>query len=385
VKFCERRLPTVIRIGVIGYGYWGPNLVRNFSDNPDCRVTTICDSNPHRLALAERRYPGVKITTDATELISSADVDAVVIATPVHTHFELSCRTLNAGKHVLIEKPLTSSSEEAEVLIEEAAKRRLVLMVDHTFLYTGAVRKIKELIDAGDLGDICYYDSVRVNLGMFQPDVSVVWDLAVHDVAIMDYLLAAAPTAVSATGISNPVGLSQSIGYLTCFFEDNRIGHIHVNWMAPVKIRRTLLGGSRKMVVYDDVEPSEKVKIYDKGISVSDNPDAVYQKMIQYRMGDMHAPQLDTREALNAEVIDFVRCIQHGATPLSDGASGLRVVRILEAATESMRERGRPVEISTRRMLSDSLSRLTGAVSDDTGRNKNSHRLCSEFQPVRPR
>lgn len=375
----------MIRIGVIGYGYWGPNLVRNFADSRDCTVVAVCDGNKERLDLAQRRYPAIRTTTNANELIESPDVDAVVIATPTHSHHQLGMSALRAGKHVLIEKPLTSTAAEAEALIEEADKRRLVMMVDHTFLYTGAVRKIKQLLDNGDLGTILYYDSVRVNLGLFQPDVNVIWDLAVHDVAIMDYLLPTMPFAVSATGMSHLSGCAQSIGYMTCLFNNSLIAHIHVNWMAPVKIRRTLLGGNRKMVVYDDVEPSEKVKIYDKGVTISDKPDVIFQKMIQYRMGDMWAPELETKEALAVEVAEFVRCIETGAKPISDGAAGLRVVRLLEAATQSMHQHGSPVEIKDRSILRDSSSRSAGAVSDHQGRNSGGNRRRSEFEPVRPR
>jgi predicted dehydrogenase len=338
----------MIRVGVIGYGYWGPNLVRNFADNPDCSVVALCDWNAERLRSAVRRYPAIFLTADAQELINRTDVDAVVIATPTNTHFQLGESALLAGKHVVIEKPLASTSAEAEALIEAAEKRRRVLMVDHTFLYTGAVRKIKELLDGGNLGTILYYDSVRVNLGLFQPDVNVIWDLAVHDVAIMDYLLRTMPIAVSATGIGHLSGCAQSISYMTCLFNDSLIAHVHVNWLAPVKIRRTLLGGNRKMVVYDDVEPSEKVKVYDRGVSLSDKPDSIFQKMIQYRMGDMYAPELETREALSVEVSEFVRCIETGAKPISDGGTGLRVVRLLEAASQSMLQHGSPVEIKDR-------------------------------------
>ena len=372
----------MIRVGVIGYGYWGPNLVRNFADNPDCQVVAVCDGNSSRAQLAQRRCPGTLITSNAQELISHPDIDAVAIATPVNSHFALGKAALEAGKHLLVEKPLTASAVEAEILIAEAEKRGLVLMVDHTFLFTGAVRKIKSLLDSGELGECRYYDSVRVNLGLFQPDVNVIWDLAVHDLSIMDYLLPSTPRAVSATGIGHVEGCGQSIAYMTCFFNENLIAHIHVNWLSPVKIRRTLLGGNRKMVLYDDVEPSEKIKVYDKGVSISEKPEAVFQKMIQYRVGDMAAPQLDTREALAVEVAEFVRCIETGAKPLSDGASGLRIVKLLEAATVSMQNRGTPVEIDNRSLMRDSLSRLTGAISDDSERNRDGHPVRSLEQPV---
>src|ERR1019366_6445230 len=258
-------------------------------------------------------------------------------------------------------------------------------MVDHTFLYTGPVRKIKQLLDAGELGECRYYDSVRVNLGLFQPDVNVIWDLAVHDLSIMDYLLTDMPSAVSATGASHLAGCGQDIGYITCFFESNMIAHIHVNWLSPVKIRRTLLGCSRKMVVYDDVEPSEKVKVYDKGVTVSDNPDNLYQKLIEYRMGDMSAPHFDMCEALSVEAAEFARCVETGTRPLSDGQAGLRIVRLLEAATQSMLLQGRPVEIENRSSFDDSLCGLTGAVSGHPGPGAQRHPYRSGIEPVHSR
>lgn len=335
----------MISIGVVGYGYWGPNLVRNFSEEGRTRVVGICDASEQRLCVARGRFPGALTTTNATDLIRDPNVDAIAIATPVSSHFDLALSALKAGKHVLVEKPLTADSGQAMQLIEEANRRRLVLMVDHTFVYTGAVRKIKELIDAGRLGEIYYYDSVRVNLGLFQNDVNVLWDLAVHDLAIMDYLLPSRPRAVSSVGMSHMAGHPENIAYVTVLFEDSTIGHVHVNWTAPLKIRRTLIGGSLQMVVYDDVEPSEKVKIYDKGVLSENTPNSVYQMMVSYRTGDMWAPKLDDKEALSREVTEFVDCISDGRTPTSDGHAGLRVVRLLEAATASLREEGHPVDL----------------------------------------
>jgi predicted dehydrogenase len=335
----------VIRVGVIGYGYWGPNLVRNFSETPGVEVRVVSDIRPERLGLAASRHPAVRRVEKAAELIDDTTIDAVAIATPVHTHFDLALRALRAGKHVLVEKPLTATADEGRRLIEEAAKGRLVLMVDHTFVYTGAVRRIRELIQDGSLGQILYYDSVRVNLGLFQHDVSVLWDLAVHDLAILDYLLGDRPEAVSATGISHLPGQPENVAYLTLFFDDRRVAHVHVNWLAPVKIRRTLIGGSQKMVVYDDLEPSEKVKVYDKGVTVGPQPDGIYQILIGYRTGDMWAPHLPTTEALRVEAAEFVQSIEIGKAPTTDGTAGLRVVELLEAATRSMADRGRPVEL----------------------------------------
>jgi predicted dehydrogenase len=335
----------MIQLGVIGYGYWGPNLVRNFLEVPDSKIRAVSDLNPERLALVRRRYPMVRTTTEYRDLIEDPDIDAIVVATPVSTHFDLAWQALQAGKHILVEKPLARTSDHAKKLIAEADRRDLVLMVDHTFVYTTAVRKIKEIVDQKELGEIYYYDSVRINLGLFQHDMNVLWDLAVHDLSIMDYLLPSIPQAVSAAGINHVPGEPENVAYLTLFFENTLIAHIHVNWLAPVKIRRTLIGGSRKMVVYDDLEPSEKVKVYDKGITVNISPDSLYQALVGYRTGDVWAPRLPTTEALLLEAQHFIACIEQGTRPVTDGQAGLRVVRILEAATQSMIQRGRPIEL----------------------------------------
>jgi predicted dehydrogenase len=336
---------SVVRVGVIGYGYWGPNLVRNFGDLAGCAVTAVADLSAARLEMARRRAPGASIHHDAAALIASPHVDAVVVATPVASHFELALAAIRAGKHVLVEKPLTASSEQALRLIDEAAARRRILMVDHTFVYTPAVRRIREFVAAGELGDLYYYDSVRVNLGLFQHDVNVLWDLAVHDLSIMSYVLGRQPTALSATGVAHVPGEPENIAYLTMFFEDRLIGHVHVNWLAPVKIRRTLLGGSRRMIVYDDLEASDKIKVYDKGISVNQSPENVYQALVGYRTGDMWAPQLPVTEALHTEAKHFLDCIAAGRAPDTDGVAGLRIVRLLEAATLSLARQGRPVPV----------------------------------------
>jgi predicted dehydrogenase len=335
----------VIRVGVIGYGYWGPNLVRNFSDVADCEVASVCDRSPERRALAGRRHPSVVTTADAEDLIRDPGVDAVVIATPVSSHFELAMRALAAGKHVWVEKPLALNASQASRLVEQADRVDKRLIVDHTFAYTPAVRKIRELVTSDALGQIYYYDSVRVNLGLFQHDVDVIWDLAVHDLSIIDYVLPERPVAVSATGMAHVPGEPENIAYITLFFDSSLIAHVHVNWLAPVKVRRALIGGNRKMIVYDDLETSEKVKVYDKGITTKATAESVYQMLVGYRSGDMWAPQLEISEALNTEARHFVGCIERGETPLTDGRAGLRVVRILEAASRSMRERGRVVEL----------------------------------------
>ena len=336
----------MIGVGIIGYGYWGPNILRNFADLAEAEILSVCDPRESALAQAKHRYPSVTTTVNPHELLADKRIEAVAIATPVSTHYDLALEALRAGKHVLITKPLASSSEQATRLIEEAAKRRLVLMVDHTFLYTGAVRKMRELVSARELGDIYYYDSVRVNLGLFQHDVNVIWDLAVHDLSIMDFVLGAQPHAVSATGMSHVPGGLENIAYLTLFFDNRLIGHIHVNWLSPVKVRRTLLGGSRKMIVYDDFEPSEKIKVYDKGITVDNNPESIYKMLIGYRAGDMLAPQIDITEALKTELSHFLDCVKTGRRPLTDGEAGLRTIVLLEAATRSMQRRGEPVEIA---------------------------------------
>jgi predicted dehydrogenase len=278
-------------------------------------------------------------------MLSNPQVDAVVVATPVSTHYDLALEALRAGKHVLVEKPLSASAENAARLVEEAAKRNRVLMVDHTFVYTGAVRKIHEMVVAGRLGELYYYDSVRVNLGLFQHDVDVMWDLAVHDLSIIEYVLTERPVAVAATGMSHFPGQPANMAYLTLFFSGTLIAHIHVNWLSPVKVRRTLVGGSRNMIVYDDIEPSEKVKIYDRGISMNESPESLYTMLVSYRTGDMWAPQLDITEALRTESVHFATCIQNNEQPISDGRAGLRVVEILEAATRSLAEHGRQIEL----------------------------------------
>jgi predicted dehydrogenase len=339
----------VIRVGVVGYGYWGPNLVRNFSDVAGCEVAAVSDLSAERRALATRRHPSVTAVADATAMIRDPDIDAIIIATPVSSHFNLAMEAFAAGKHVWVEKPLALNSAQAERLVEQADRVGKTLLVDHTFAYTPAVRKMRELVDSDDLGQIYYYDSVRVNLGLFQHDVNVIWDLAVHDLSIMDYVLGEKPLAVSATGMAHVPGQPENIAYLTLFYPSSLIAHVHVNWLAPVKVRRTLVGGSRKMIVYDDLEPSEKIKVYDKGLTMRDNPESVYQRLAGYRSGDMWAPQINLSEALHTEATHFVRCIESGETPLTDGHAGLRVVRILEAASQSMRERGQVIELEAKR------------------------------------
>jgi predicted dehydrogenase len=335
----------MIGVGVIGYGYWGPNLVRNFSETNGTAVMGVCDLSPRRLALVESRYPAVQITSDYQALLANPKIDAIAISTPVSSHFNLAMRALEAGKHILVEKPLASTSAQVLTLIEEAERRKLVLMVDHTFVYTGAVRKIAETIRSGALGELLYYDSMRINLGLFQPDVDVMWDLAVHDLAIMQHILPDWPTAITATGMTHVAGGVKNVAYITAFYPNNLIAHINVNWLSPVKVRRTLIAGTRQMIVYDDVEASEKVKIYDRGITVANSPEDEYKILVSYRTGDMHSPKLDSTEALSVEAHHFAECIEQGKRPITDGYAALQVVRALEAATLSMKERGRLVEM----------------------------------------
>ena len=335
----------MLRVGVIGHGYWGPNLVRNFMATSGSVVTAVCDSREERLVQLRKVYPTLALYNDASELIADKNVEAVVIATPVSSHFELTMSSLKAGKHVLVEKPIASNSEQAKQLIDAADKRELVLMVDHTFVYTDAVRKIRELIAAGELGKIYYYDAVRVNLGLFQHDVNVIWDLAIHDLSIMDFVLPNKPVAISATGISHVQGQPENVAYITLFFANNQIAHVHVNWLTPVKVRHTLIGGSEKMIVYDDLEPSDKLKVYDKGITITPGPEAVYKMLVSYRSGDMWAPRLDNTEALQTEALHFIDCVEHRRQPETDGAAGLRMVKMIEGAEESLRDRGKLVEL----------------------------------------
>lgn len=335
----------MIGIAVVGYGYWGPNLVRNFSLVDGARVVAVVDQRAERRSTVERLYPTVRTYANVDEMLIDPDVDAVVIATPVSSHFALAMEALRANKHVLVEKPMTSTVDEGERLVREADRRGLTLMVDHTFIYTSAVRKIHELVNGGQLGELYYYDSVRVNLGLFQHDVSVLWDLAVHDLSIMDFLIGRSPTRVAATGIAHVEGQPVNMAYLTCFFEGTTIAHFHVNWLAPVKVRQTLICGSERMIVFDDLEASEKVKVYDKGIVLGDPDQMNFEPRVGYRTGDMWAPRLDVTEALKIEAEHFVECVLKRGRPDSDGQAGLRIVRILEAATQSLSQHGAPIDI----------------------------------------
>lgn len=333
----------MIRIGVIGYGYWGPNIVRNLQGIDSVRVAAICDASAKAQGRAKHAYPSVEVISGADEILRSPKIDAVAIITPVWTHFELAKAALENGKHVFVEKPFTSNSIQAEELIELARKKNLTIMVDHTFLFTGAVKKMRQLIDQGELGDLYYYDSIRVNLGLFQHDIDVMWDLAPHDLSIMDYLIRKEPEAVVATGQAH-FNAQADVAFITIYFPQNTIAHINVNWLSPVKVRTTLIGGEKKMLLWNDLEADEKVKIYDKGVQMT-NTEGVYELLVSYRSGDMWAPKIEQTEALKAELEYFMACIETNQTPFNDGVAGLRVIKLLEAAKESLRLRGETVPV----------------------------------------
>jgi len=331
----------MIRLGVLGYGYWGPNIVRNLHGLDGCQVALVCDKSAAALKRLKQAYPDQAVTKDPSELLKSTEIDAVAVVTPVCSHFELAKAALLNGKHVFVEKPFTSTVRQAEELIELAERKNLKIMVDHTFLFTGAVRKMRQLIDEGVLGDLYYYDSTRVNLGLFQHDVSVIWDLAPHDLSIMDFLIQDKPEAVVATGEAHLNG-HVDVAYITVYFPGNTIAHVNVNWLSPVKIRTTLIGGEKKMLVWNDLEADEKIKVYDKGAQMN-SAQGLYELLVSYRSGDMWAPRVEQTEALKVELGYFLDCVARHETPLNDGVAGARVVRILEAADQSLKERGKAV------------------------------------------
>jgi predicted dehydrogenase len=328
----------MLKFGVIGYGYWGPNIVRNLRSLEGCEVVGICDQTPAAQKRIQAANPGVPIFTDASELIASPDVDAIAVVTPVWTHYELAKMALESGKHVFVEKPFTSTVAQAEELVNLAAQKSLQIMVDHTFLFTGAVRKIQKLLKEGALGKLYYYDSTRVNLGLFQHDCNVIWDLAPHDLSIMNHLLHKDAEAISATGQAH-LNAHEDIAFITAYYPDKMIAHVNVNWISPVKVRTTLIGGEKKMLVWNDLEADEKLKIYDKGVDVK-SQEGVYNLLVSYRSGDMWAPQVEQVEALRIELQYFVDCIKKSETPFNDGCAGLKVVRMLEAASKSLAKRG---------------------------------------------
>lgn len=331
------------QFGVIGYGYWGPNVVRNLVLIKETTVKTICDSNAKTLNRAAEFYPSIHLTENAEDVFNDPEIDIVAVITPVSSHYALAKRALESGKHVFVEKPFTFNVKQAEELISLADEKGLMIMVDHTFLFTGAVRHIKKEVDSGKIGQIYYYDSTRVNLGLFQQDVNVIWDLAPHDFSILDYLINKKPIKLSALGLDHFGRGIENIAYVTVYFEDNLIAHFNFNWLSPVKVRNTLIGGSKKMVVWDDMLRDEKIKIYDKGVDV-ESREGIYRSLIDYRLGDMYSPRIDPSEALKQELIYFIECLQDGSTPINDGRAGLRIVRILEAADSSLKRGGKVVE-----------------------------------------
>lgn len=335
---------TILKIGIIGLGYWGVNLVRNFANLKDTELKMVVDSRPERKEALDKLCPAAIFSDTADELLNDPEIDAVVIATPVFTHYELAKRSLEMNKHVLIEKPMTSSTKQAEELIEIAQRKKKVLMVDHTFLYTGSVMKMKSLIMNGDIGKVKYFDSTRINLGLFQPDINVLWDLAPHDISILNYLIEERPYSVQATGVSHTHNGIENIAYITVNYESGFIAHFSCSWTSPVKIRMMLIGGEQKMIVFNDVEPTEKIKVYDTGYEYKTDEDKK-RILVDYRTGDIYTPKLDMREALALMANDFVSAVRNGTTPLSDHVSGLEVIKILEASQESIKNKGREVII----------------------------------------
>ena len=336
----------MIRVGVIGCGYWGPNLIRNFVSCPESELIWACDKDEERLEKVMGPYPGVNRTTDFGDILADKNVDAVAIATPVHTHFSIAKACLESGKHVLVEKPLASSVEQGEELVHLAREKDLQIMVDHTFCYTGVVRKMKEVVESGALGEILYFDSVRINLGLFQQDINVIWDLAPHDLSILDFFIDEKPISVSAHGVCHAGNNLENIAFVSIRYESNFIAHLHLNWLSPVKIRKTIIGGSEKMLVWNDLEPAEKLKVYDKGIIVKRGEKEERSRLlVSYRSGDMFAPHVDDTEALSLMVKEFTACIEENRLALTDGGAGLRVLRVLEAAERSIKADGANVRI----------------------------------------
>jgi len=333
----------MIRIGVLGYGYWGPNVARNFHSRSRAEVAMVCDRDEKARGRLQKVLPAVPFTTNSGEILTSSKIDAVAVVTPVSSHFELAKKALENGKHVFIEKPFTQSSAQAEELIELAERKKRQIMVDHTFLFTGAVRKIRQLVEEGALGEPYYYDALRVNLGLFQHDVNVIWDLAPHDLSIMDHVIRSKPEAVVATGARHFNNL-EDIAFITVYFPNKVIAHVNVNWLSPVKVRTTLIGGEKRMLVWNDLETDEKLKVYDRGVSITDGQ-GVHELLVNYRSGDMWSPRIEPSEALTTEVEYFLDCIEANRKPFNDGENGLRIVRLLEAADKSIRNRGEAVRV----------------------------------------
>lgn len=334
----------MIRVGVIGFGYWGPNIVRNFARQEGATLVSICDKDSNRRSMARSAYPGVKVVEDPKDITTSSEIDMVAVVSPVSTHFALAREALEHGKHVFVEKPMTTTVDEGKRLVQLADEKNLLIMVDHTFLFTGAVRRIKSMVSEQSLGNLYYYDSTRVNLGLFQHDVNVVWDLAPHDLSIMDYVIDEAPVALTAHGMDHFGTGLEDMAFITLYFNSNLIVHLNVNWLSPVKIRQTLIGGEKRMLVWNDLASDEKIKVYDKGVEVA-TKSGEYELLVSYRSGDMWSPRLEQTEALDLEIRYFLECVQKGEQPFNDGASGLRIVELLTASTESLGAEGRLVEV----------------------------------------
>lgn len=338
-----------MNIGIIGIGYWGPNLVRNFSAQKNVTKVFACDQRRERLDFIKSKTPSVITVSDIDELMK-CDIDAVVIATPVDTHYSLAKKALESGKHIWVEKPFTSTSQQGEEILELADKKNLRVFIDHTFIYTGSVRKMKEIVSKGELGKILHFDSVRINLGLFQKDINVIWDLAPHDLSIMNYVLSdLKPLAVSANGIANYNG-KENIAHLSLYFEENCFAHFHVNWTSPVKIRRMIVGGDKKMLVFDDMENFEKIKVYDAGVDIKSTA-SIYEALVQYRLGDMYSPKVIQTEALELAAKEFLESIIENREPLTSGKDGLEVVKILEVADLSLQNKGQLFDIQSRIMV----------------------------------
>jgi predicted dehydrogenase len=334
----------MIKVGVIGYGYWGPNVLRNFNSYPHSEVIALSDVSEKALDCAQSKYPNLNVCKDYRFVIDHPEIDAIAIVTPLKTHYEIAKKALLAGKHVFLEKPITETSQQASELIELAAKRNLILMVDHTFLFTESVQKIKSLIDSDELGKLLYFDSTRVNLGLFRSDVNVIWDLASHDFSLMDYLIPQKPLSISAMGIDHFGSGKYNTAYVTILFE-NMIAHFNLNWLSPVKIRSTYVCGDKKMVAWDELKSDEKIKIYDKGVQIESDPVSIYKKRIGYRLGDVCSPQLGSREALSTETEYFLECINQKKNPINDGEQGLRILKLLEACDASINNNGKQIDL----------------------------------------
>lgn len=334
----------MINICLIGYGYWGKNLLRNLSQLSECKVEFVCDSSTKAHEQIKVLYPDIKILEDYNEVITNKNIDAVVIATPTYTHFDLAKKALEHDKHVLIEKPFTTSTTEAETLIDLAVLNNKVLMVDHTFLYSGAVQKIKELVELDQIGSLKYFDSTRINLGLIQPDVNVLWDLAPHDLSILSYIHDEKPISVTASGVSHTNNGIENIAYMTINYDSGFIAHLNCSWSSPVKVRTTLIGGDKKMIVYNDIDPTDKIRVYDSGFNFKNDEDKskIY---VDYRTGDIHIPKLKTDEPLNKMLKDFVNSINTGSTPVSSWKIGLDTVSILEAAQKSIKQNSKQITI----------------------------------------